>query len=116
MPAIRHTPDDLWKEFKLVLPLGKPARTVGGRLCHLEVLGWNTACFKNRMPVEGVEKSEEENYQVLAEFADCLIAVPNSIERYIGSVINTLMQLFLVSTIYNTNYIISKKTKPDSMN
>ena len=29
MPTIWHIPDDLWEEFKLVLPPGKPARTVG---------------------------------------------------------------------------------------
>ncbi len=29
MPTIWHIPDDLWEEFKLVLPPEKPARTVG---------------------------------------------------------------------------------------
>ena len=29
MPTIGHIPNDLWEEFKLVLPSEKPARTVG---------------------------------------------------------------------------------------
>ena len=29
MPTIWHIPDNLWEEFKLVLPPEKPARTVG---------------------------------------------------------------------------------------
>ena len=29
MPTIWHIPDNLWVEFKLVLPPEKPARTVG---------------------------------------------------------------------------------------
>ena len=38
MPAMRHTPDNPWEGFKLVSPPGKPAGTIGGRLCHSEVL------------------------------------------------------------------------------
>ena len=59
-----------------MLPPGKPARTAGGRPCHLEVLDVILHVL-NRMPAEeGVEgfKKKEENYQALAEFADCLIA------------------------------------------
>ena len=29
MPTIWNIPNDLWEEFKLVLPSEKPARTVG---------------------------------------------------------------------------------------